>query len=143
MLTTLRRSLASSNPLSLQQLQLLAVTSIPSLSNGFTSQLGSTPSDFPRTLRVQNDVASPPLPSSSPHRTLFSLPGFEDDLAKKYRERKLLGYSPQQMFDVVAAVEYYNEFVPWCQRSTVILRRDEDKYLEAELEVGFQIFVEQ
>jgi ribosome-associated toxin RatA of RatAB toxin-antitoxin module len=45
------------------------------------------------------------------------------------------------MYDVVAAVEHYCEFVPWCQRSTVVLRRGAG-YLEAELEVGFQIFVE-
>ena len=45
------------------------------------------------------------------------------------------------MFDVVSAVEQYSEFVPWCQRST-ILRRESPESLEAELEVGFQAFVE-
>ena len=50
-------------------------------------------------------------------------------------------YSPQQMFDVVAAVEHYSEFVPWCQRSKVVRRAGADR-LEAELEVGFQMLTE-
>lgn len=33
------------------------------------------------------------------------------------------------------------EFVPWCERSTVLERRG-DNYMEAELEVGFKVFVE-
>ena len=33
------------------------------------------------------------------------------------------------------------DFVPWCERSTVLERRD-DSYIEAELEVGFKVFVE-
>jgi hypothetical protein len=33
------------------------------------------------------------------------------------------------------------DFVPWCERSTVLERRD-DSYMEAELEVGFKVFVE-
>lgn len=41
---------------------------------------------------------------------------------------------------MVAAVEHYGKFVPWCQRSTIMVRRP--GYLEAELEVGFQMFVE-
>lgn len=74
-------------------------------------------------------------------RGIISLSGFDSGIAKKYNERKLMGYSPQQMFDVVAAVEHYDKFVPWCQRSSVLSRKGDD-YLEAELEVGFQIFVE-
>lgn len=50
-------------------------------------------------------------------------------------------YSPGQMYDVVSAVEHYKEFVPWCERSTVLARRGDD-YMEAELEVGFKVFVE-
>ena len=74
-------------------------------------------------------------------RTVFSLPGFEDDTAKRYTERRLIGYSPQQMYDVVSDVEQYSKFVPWCQKSRII-RRSSSSVLEAELEVGFQIFVE-
>lgn len=51
-----------------------------------------------------------------------------------------MGYSQQQMFDVVSAVEHYKDFVPWCVASRVIKKTP--TYLEAELEVGFQLFVE-
>lgn len=50
-------------------------------------------------------------------------------------------YSPEQLFSVVADVDHYHEFVPWCQRSEVLVRRDME-YVEAELEVGFKLFVE-
>ena len=50
-------------------------------------------------------------------------------------------YSQQQLYDVVAAVEHYKEFVPWCQRSDICVQKPPD-YLEAELEVGFKYFVE-
>ena len=32
----------------------------------------------------------------------------------------LLAYSPQQVFDVVADVAAYQEFLPWCERSEVL-----------------------
>jgi hypothetical protein len=80
-------------------------------------------------------------PSATVARSLFSLPGFENEAAKRYTERRLIGFSPQQMYGVVADVKNYYQFVPWCQKSTVLSRRG-DTYLEAELEVGFQVFVE-
>ena len=51
-------------------------------------------------------------------------------------------WSPEQMYAVVARVEDYNQFVPWCVGSTVLRTRPDGSYLEAELEVGFQVFVE-
>lgn len=75
-------------------------------------------------------------------RTFFNLAGGAgSETGKHYRERRLMGYSPAQMYDVVSAVEHYKEFVPWCERSTVLARRGDD-YMEAELEVGFKVFVE-
>ena len=51
-------------------------------------------------------------------------------------------YPPHHVYRVVSSVEHYHHFVPWCVSSTV-LRRDVDaRYLEAELAVGFQLFVE-
>lgn len=50
-------------------------------------------------------------------------------------------YSPEQLFAVVADVDLYEDFVPWCQRSTVLWRKN-DEAMEAELEIGFRFFVE-
>lgn len=38
-------------------------------------------------------------------------------------------------------VQHYHQFVPWCQRSTIVAQKA-DEYLEAELEVGFQVITE-
>ena len=50
-------------------------------------------------------------------------------------------YSPEQLFEVVADVEDYHNFVPWCQRSVVVTRHRSGRF-DAELEVGFKVFVE-
>jgi len=42
---------------------------------------------------------------------------------------------------VVSDVAHYKEFVPWCQRSVITQERPPD-FVEAELEVGFKMFVE-
>lgn len=58
-------------------------------------------------------------------------------------DRALFGfrYSPEQLFDVVAAVDLYHGFVPWCQRSDII-RLNPDGSFDAELEIGFKFLVE-
>ncbi|XP_027354184.1 coenzyme Q-binding protein COQ10 homolog, mitochondrial [Abrus precatorius] len=67
--------------------------------------------------------------------------GEEGVLSKTYEERRVLGYSPEQLFNVVAAVDFYHGFVPWCQRSE-ILRHYPDGSFDAELEIGFKFLVE-
>ncbi|NP_001305145.1 Coenzyme Q-binding protein COQ10, mitochondrial [Zea mays] len=62
-------------------------------------------------------------------------------LSKVYEERRVIGYSPDQMFAVVASVDLYEDFVPWCQRSRII-RCHEDGSFDAELEIGFKFLVE-
>ncbi|XP_068651067.1 uncharacterized protein [Aristolochia californica] len=62
-------------------------------------------------------------------------------LSKTYEERRVMGYSPEQLFAVVAAVDLYEDFLPWCQRSQII-KRNEDGSLDAELEIGFKFLVE-
>ena len=58
------------------------------------------------------------------------------------RERPLRcnRYSPEQLFSVVAAVDLYEDFVPWCQKSTILWQNE--SALEAELEIGFKFLVE-
>ncbi|XP_063281473.1 coenzyme Q-binding protein COQ10 homolog B, mitochondrial-like [Pelobates fuscus] len=57
-----------------------------------------------------------------------------------YSESKVLGYSIEQMFDIVASVENYKFFVPWCKSSKVLSTHKE--VTKAELEVGFPPIVE-
>ncbi|CAL9077681.1 uncharacterized protein LOC135634656 [Musa acuminata AAA Group] len=62
-------------------------------------------------------------------------------ISKIYEERRVMGYSPEQLFSVVEAVDLYEDFVPWCQRSTII-KRNSDGSFDAELEIGFKFLVE-
>lgn len=62
-------------------------------------------------------------------------------LSKVYEERRIIGYSPEQLFDVVAAVDLYHGFVPWCQQSEIIQRYPDGSF-DAELEIGFKFLVE-
>ncbi|KAH0914981.1 hypothetical protein HID58_029427 [Brassica napus] len=63
------------------------------------------------------------------------------ELSKIYQERRVLGYSQEQLFNVVLAVDLYHGFVPWCQRSEV-LKEYPDGSFDAELEIGFKFLVE-
>ena len=49
-----------------------------------------------------------------------------------HQETRLLPYSAAQMFDLVASIERYPEFLPWCKESKVISRTDTE--IVAELE---------
>ncbi|KAK9720795.1 hypothetical protein K7432_003898 [Basidiobolus ranarum] len=86
-------------------------------------------------------------------RSFFGLPSALNELAKslsckEYKEQRVLGYSQQQLYDVVSNVNDYHKFLPWCTESTVFTSRPqhahfgERKVMEAELVVGFQAFNE-
>lgn len=62
-------------------------------------------------------------------------------LSKIHEEKRIMGYSPEQLFAVVAAVDMYQDFLPWCQRSDIV-RRHSDSAFDAELEIGFKFLVE-
>ncbi len=52
----------------------------------------------------------------------------------------VLRYTTEQMYNVVASVDQYQHFVPWCKKSRVIKGRNGD--VRAELEIGFPPIVE-
>ena len=56
-------------------------------------------------------------------------------------EQKELPYTPEQMFDLVAAVDKYAEFAPWCVASR-INKWDGDSVFYADLIVGYKLFRE-
>jgi coenzyme Q-binding protein COQ10 len=57
-----------------------------------------------------------------------------------YADRKLVGYSPEQLFDLVADVGKYPEFLPWCVGARVRSRTATE--LVADLTIGFGPFRE-
>jgi coenzyme Q-binding protein COQ10 len=61
--------------------------------------------------------------------------------SKVHHERRLMMFTQKQLFDVIADVDDYHEFVPWCRQSKVLCWLNDHQY-EADLEVGFQLFSE-
>ena len=60
---------------------------------------------------------------------------------RSHSESHWLAYSPEQMFDLVADVPRYPEFLPWCI-STRVLDRPSDTEMVAEMEIGFKMIRE-
>lgn len=57
-----------------------------------------------------------------------------------HAEKRTLRYSPEQMFQLVADVHRYPEFLPWCVGARIVSR--EDNRLVADLTIGFKLFRE-
>lgn len=53
-----------------------------------------------------------------------------------HSERRPMPYSPDQLFDLVADVGRYPEFLPWCRAARI--RKREEKLLVADLVIGFK-----
>lgn len=64
-----------------------------------------------------------------------------DTLTKSHQESKIVPFSPEAMYDVVADVDRYHEFLPFCVESRV-LRRSNENVMEAVLRIGFKVFTE-
>ena len=56
-----------------------------------------------------------------------------------FSEKRVVGYSMDNMFRVVSDVDKYHKFVPHCRKSVVTLKQD--NRLSANLVVGFQPFL--
>tara|TARA_Y100000590_G_scaffold387740_1_gene461565 strand:+ start:794 stop:1237 length:444 start_codon:yes stop_codon:yes gene_type:complete len=61
----------------------------------------------------------------------------------KQNEEKIVSFTKDQMFDLVADIEKYSEFLPWCNKSTIINKQTNDDNLNvvADLEIGYGQFV--
>ena len=57
-----------------------------------------------------------------------------------HAEQRILPYTPEQLFDLVAAVDKYPEFLPWCVGSRINSR--EGNVILADLVIGFKMFRE-
>lgn len=54
-----------------------------------------------------------------------------------HAEQKILPYTPEQLFDLVAGVEKYPQFLPWCLSSR-ITKRDGNVFY-ADLVIGYKL----
>ena len=58
-----------------------------------------------------------------------------------HAEQRLIHHTPEQLFDLVADVRRYPEFLPWCLAARI--KERSQTMLVADLIIGFQIFKEQ
>lgn len=59
----------------------------------------------------------------------------------KHSETRVLHHSPEQLYQLVADVKRYPEFLPWCLAARI--REQNDDKMIADLIIGFQMFKEQ
>ncbi|MHA3915865.1 type II toxin-antitoxin system RatA family toxin [Halovulum sp. GXIMD14793] len=61
-----------------------------------------------------------------------------------HSETRILPYSPAQMYDLVADIASYPEFLPWCSGARILKRHGgpEGEVVEADLIVSFKVFRE-
>ncbi|XP_078140957.1 coenzyme Q-binding protein COQ10 homolog, mitochondrial [Centroberyx gerrardi] len=91
--------------------------------------------------RQATRLLSPPAgPISTPSRSFINLVAPISTRRMEYTECRTLGYSPEQMYSVVASVDQYQHFVPWCKKSRVMKGQNGD--VRAQLEIGFPPIVE-
>ena len=41
-------------------------------------------------------------------------------------EEQIINFSKDQMFDLVANIDSYSDFLPWCDKSNIISRKTDD-----------------
>lgn len=63
---------------------------------------------------------------------------FPSENKKVYFDKRMIGYTPKQVYDVVLDVDKYKEFLPFCEKSKVLKRIGKNQ-MEAELMINFKI----
>ncbi|XP_049924564.1 coenzyme Q-binding protein COQ10 homolog, mitochondrial [Epinephelus moara] len=82
----------------------------------------------------------PAVPVSTPSRNFINLAIPISARRMEYTECRTLEFTPEQMYSLVASVDQYHHFVPWCKKSQVKKGRNGDIW--ADLEIGFPPIVE-
>ena len=62
----------------------------------------------------------------------------------KHFEKKIVNFTAKQMYELVADIDNYREFLPWCNDSKIIEITNidnEKKTLIADLEIGYKDLV--
>jgi coenzyme Q-binding protein COQ10 len=57
-----------------------------------------------------------------------------------HAEQRVVPYTPEQMYALVADIERYPEFLPWCVAARIRERRAD--FISADLVIGFKMFRE-
>ncbi|MBT3767978.1 MAG: type II toxin-antitoxin system RatA family toxin [Rhodospirillaceae bacterium] len=57
----------------------------------------------------------------------------------KHAEKKVLPHTPEQMYALVADIEKYPDFLPWCVATRIKKREDEGPTLIADMVIGFKM----
>ncbi len=57
-----------------------------------------------------------------------------------HAEQRFLPYAPEKLYDLVADIERYPEFLPWCVGARVLSR--EDNVIHADLMIGYKMIRE-
>ncbi len=58
----------------------------------------------------------------------------------QHKEKRVLPYTPAQLFDLVAGIERYPEFLPWCKGARILERQG--NIITADLIIGYKMFQE-
>ena len=99
--------------------------------------VGSFANQSARWPSTRPDLATPNS------NTFISLPIpslLNGDLEKTLDMYRVVPLTPELMYKVVSDVESYDEFLPFCYRSTIL--RQQKHTFDAQLTVGFQVFQE-
>ena len=59
-----------------------------------------------------------------------------------HAEKRVLSCSPRQLYDLVADIERYPEFLPWCIAARVRKHETDSKLITADMVIGFKVFRE-